>query len=135
MAKGNQEINLKSVVGDKVTYHLNIDQHLLMVFEDKVRLTLIEYEKQFQIEHDWKTPLSILATIVVAILTTNFIDVFFIPASTIRALAYFFAIYFAYQTIRNYMGARKKKNLEYTIEKVVEALRESSEKNLSNTQE
>lgn len=117
--------NIKSKISESVTFHTNVDQHALIILEDKVRLTLIEYEKQFQEKTDWWNPLSILITILIAIVTTKFEDFFFIPAATIRAMAYFAAIYFGYQTIRKIYNARTKKPI--TIDDVIKQLRESSE--------
>lgn len=117
--------NIKSKISDSVTFHTNVDQHALIILEDKVRLTLIEYEKQFQNKTDWWNPLSILITILIAIVTTNFVDFFFVPAATIRALAYFAVIYFGYQTIKKIYKARTKKPI--TIDDVIKQLRESSE--------
>lgn len=124
-----QKDNISAKFADSLQIHENLDQHAWIILEDKVRLTLIEYEKQFERTTDWWSPLSILVTIIATIITTNFVDFFSIPAATIRALFYFAAIYFAWQTIVKIKNSWQQKKI--SIEDVIQELRESSERQKS----
>lgn len=121
----SQDKNIKAKVGESVTFHTNLDQHGWIILEDKVRLTLIAYEKQFEKSADWWTPLSILVTILVAILTTKFEDFWFIPKDTMRAMFYIAAIYFFAKTVQKGYNAFTAKRI--TINDVIQELRESSD--------
>ena len=59
--------NISAKLADSLEIHENLKQHAWIILEDKVRLTLIEYEKQFEKSVDWWSPLSILITIILAI--------------------------------------------------------------------
>lgn len=120
-----QKNNISAKFADSLEIHENLKQHAWFILEDKVKLTLIEYEKQFEQAVDWKAPLSVLITIIAAIATTKFEDFFFVPAPTMRALFYFGAIFFLWQTVTKAINARKQKKVK--IEEVIQKLRESSE--------
>lgn len=125
----SQDKNIKAKVGESVTFHTNLNQHGWIILEDKVRLTLIAYEKQFEKTVDWWTPLSILVTILVAILTTEFEDFWFIPKDTMRAMFYMAAIYFFAKTLQKGYNAFTAKRI--SIDDVIKELRESSEQQKS----
>ena len=120
-----QKDNISAKLADSLEIHENLKQHAWLILEDKVKLTLIEYEKQFEQEVDWKAPLSVLITIIAAIVTTKFEDFFFVSASTMKALFYFGALYFAWQTSTKIIKKRKQKKI--SIDEVIQKLRESSE--------
>lgn len=124
-----QKNNISAKFADSLQIHENLGQHAWIILEDKVKLTLIEYEKQFERAVDWWSPLPILATIVVAIVTTKFDNFFFVPAATMRALFYFAAFYFAWQTFIKFKNSRQQKRI--SIDDVIQELRESSEKQKS----
>lgn len=119
-----RNVNISAKIDDSLQVHENLGQHAWLILEDKVKLTLIEYQKQFEKDTDWWSPLSILVTIVAAIITTKFEDFWFIPEATIRAMYYMAALYFAYKTVEKVYYAHRKKPM--TIDKVIEKLRESS---------
>lgn len=125
----NQNKNIRSKASELITFHTNLDQHAWIILEDKVRLTLIEYEKQFQKDVNWWNPLSLLVTVIISIITTKFEDFYFIPADTICAMFYMAAIIFAYQTCKKIRNAIK--NRAITIDDVIQMLRESSDLNKS----
>lgn len=125
-----QDNNIRAKLGDKVQIHENLNQHAWIILEDKVKLTLIEYEKQFEKSVDWWSPLSLFITIITAIIATKFEDFYFIPADTMRALFYFAALYFLICTVRNIYNACKQKKI--TIDDVIQKLRESSEQQRVN---
>lgn len=125
-----QEINVKAKLGDSVKVHTNLEPHVWIILEDKVRLTLMKYERQFEKTTDWWTPLSILVTILVAILTTKFDDFLFIPKDTMRAMFYMAALFFAYKVCENGYNAYKQKRI--SIDEVINELRESSDQQKSD---
>lgn len=117
--------NISAKLADSLEIHENLKQHAWIILEDKVRLTLIEYEKQFEKSVDWWSPLSILITIIAAIVTTKFKEFLFIPADTLRAMFYCAALFFAWQTFTKANNARKQRKV--SIDDVIQKLRESSE--------
>ncbi len=125
-----QEINIKAKLGESVKVHTNLEPHVWIILEDTVRLTLMKYERQYEKGIDWWTPLSILVTIIVAMVTTKFEDFLFIPKDTMRAMFYMAALFFFYKTIEKGIHAYRLKR--FSIDDVIQELRESSEQQKSN---
>ncbi len=65
--------------------HSNLDQVLINITEDKVRLVLNEHIKNVERKKDWIAPLSLLIAIVTTFATSTFKDAVF-PASTWQAI-------------------------------------------------
>ena len=125
--KGSKTINIRSEVNKSLTTHTNLNQHILVISEDKVRLAMIKYDKQYEKNHDWISPLSIAITILIAIFTADFKTTLFIDAKVLEAAAYLLCIVFAYKTIKNgYYTYRGRKN-RITHDQMIESLRENSE--------
>lgn len=126
-SKGNKTLNIGSEVSKNLTTHTNLDQHILVVNEDKVRLAMIEYDKQYVNNHDWISPLSIAITIIIAIITADFKDFLFFKASVIEAMAYLSFFYFAGKSGINCFYAFKERNNRITHDQMIEKLRENSQ--------
>ena len=121
----SQEKNIKARVSESLKVHTNLDQHVWFILEDKVRLTLIDYQEQFKETSDWKTPLSLFITIVLVIISADFKDFPFISSATISGIAYAAAFFFACLALINGWKAYKRKRV--TIDDVIQELRESSD--------
>lgn len=121
----NLEDDIKDKLQASLEVHANLGQHALVVLEDKVRLILADYEKQFKSVTDWLSLLSLWATLIVAILTAQFEDFYFISASVIKDGFWLAALYITYRVIRNVLLYWKRKPI--TIEDVIQQLRDSSE--------
>lgn len=130
--KGSKTINIGSEVNKRLTTHTNLNQHILVVSEDKVRLAMIKYDKQYENNHDWISPLSIAITILIAIFTADFKPTLFIDAKVLEAAAYLLCIVFAFKTIKNGYYAYKDRNNRITHDQMIESLRENSENNVDN---
>lgn len=130
--KGNKTINISSEVSKNLTTHTNLNQHILLVNEDKIRLAMIEYDKQFEKNHDWLSPLSIVITILIAIFTSDFKTTLFIKAPVLEAIAYISCILFLIKTVKNGINAYKSRHNRITHDQMIERLRENSEKNVDN---
>ena len=130
--KGAKTLNIGSEVSKSLTTHTNLNQHILVISEDKVRLAMIEYDKQYEKNHDWLSPLSIAITILIAILTADFKTNLFIEAQVLEATAYISCCIFAFKTLKNGYHAYKDRNNRITHDQMIERLRENSEKNVDN---
>lgn len=71
MGKNNKPTNLQYGNIDYSVYQ-NIDQKLITITEDKLRLILIDYENQKNILSDWISPFGILITLIITWVTTDF---------------------------------------------------------------
>lgn len=128
----DQEKNIKAKVSQSLKVHTNLDQHAWIILEDKVRLTLIDYQDQYKDIPDWKTPLSIFVTILIAIITANFKEFQIISSATLTGIVYTAAAVFLWFACKNGYNARKKKKM--SIEDVIQKLRESSEEQKANVE-
>lgn len=54
--------------------HTNLDQEIIHVTEDKIRLVLNEHLKNVERRKDWIAPLSLLIAILITFTTSNFKD-------------------------------------------------------------
>lgn len=73
----------KFVKADKI--YDNLGQEVIMTTEDKARICLLEHLRYLEKRRGWSTPLAILLTVIVTIVTTEFKDVGF-GASTWQAI-------------------------------------------------
>ncbi len=133
-SKGNNTINIGSEVSKNLTTHTNLDQHILVINEDKVRLAMIDYDKQYVNNHDWLSSLSIAITILLAIITADFKDTLFLGAPVIEAMAYLSCLFFTYKSIVNGCYAFKEKKNRITHDKMIEKLRENSQATIEHGQ-
>lgn len=70
---------------DIKTVHSNVDQQLIQITEDKLRLILNDHVKCMERKSEWVAPLGILLTIIVTFSTTDFKDIYF-SADTWKAI-------------------------------------------------
>jgi hypothetical protein len=65
--------------------HSNLDQEVIQVTEDKIRLVLNEHLRNIECRKDWIAPLSLLIAIVTTFITSSFKDAL-LSASTWEAI-------------------------------------------------
>ena len=66
--------------------HLNLEQVIIVTTEDKLRLCLLNAVDRLDVKRKWWTPLSVFATLILALTTTEFQDRFAISATTWQAV-------------------------------------------------
>ena len=64
----------------------NTSQNLIRITEDKLENILINHISKIEKKGDWKTPLGIIISIVLALISTQFQDGFFLKASVWEAI-------------------------------------------------
>lgn len=121
------ELDKKDFNGD-VIIHKNLTQDVLVITEDKMKLTLLEYKNILSAGAEWFSASTTVLSFLAALLLTNFKDVGPLTAETWQAIYFmFFVISLArfinvlYKMFRN----RKKANVDYVIRK----LRQSNDDN------
>ena len=55
-----------------VSIHTNINQDVIVISEDRLKLKLIEFEKSKKKLYDWVSPLAIFITLIITLLTADF---------------------------------------------------------------
>jgi len=112
-------------IGEKgrFTYHNNLDQSIIRITEDKVRLVLIEYENNGHDKKGWITPLGFLITFIMVPITTSYKDVFDIKAETWAAIFIILTIGSGVWLIWSIWKAMSKK---MTLDDVINKLKNSS---------
>lgn len=69
----NKTNSTKLAFGDiGVNVHKNINQELIIISEDRLKLKLIEYENCRKKIYDWISPLAISITLVITLITADF---------------------------------------------------------------
>ena len=120
-----RNVNITAETDKGITLHKNVRQHLFIIYEDKIRLALMDFVNSNAKDADWKSPLSVLVTLIIAILTADFKDFPFASSDTIRAMAYMATVYFGCQTIKKGLIAYRMK--KKSIDDIIAELRESSQ--------
>jgi hypothetical protein len=69
----------------KSKVHLNLEQDVIIITEDKLRLSLRDVVDSLDSKRSWIAPISLLATILIVFATTTFQD-FIFDAATWRAV-------------------------------------------------
>lgn len=102
-----------------VKYHANTDQTIISVTEDKLELCLIKHREVLKSQYDWVAPLSLLISVVTAILTSQFQESFGLSADTWRAVfimasagSVFWLAYTIFMLIKNWNKSDLKKLIE-----------------------
>ena len=70
---------------DTSTVHMALSSELIFTSEDKIRLSLMKHEDRLGRKNAWATPLGILSTVVVALITSDFHE-FLFPGPTWQAV-------------------------------------------------
>lgn len=68
------------------TVHLNVKQNVIITTEDKVRLCMSDHAERLARRWSWMTPLSLVVTIILVLLTSEFHDFLGVPKATWHAL-------------------------------------------------
>lgn len=111
-----------------ITVFDNLDQNIIKITEDKMRLILIKYDNKIEDKKSWIAPLGIFITLFLIPLTTEkFKNVFFVSASIWQAGCYIaMAIVFVWlihSIIKIWSGR------EVTIDSIIDELKQDSAKN------
>ena len=115
-----EEISITPVVTD---IHMNIDQELIVVTDDKLHLCLLRSIKKMEKRKGWIAPFGILITIIVTLVTSSFND-FILGTGTWQAVFILSAIISFLWLIYSIWEAR----VSIKIEDVVDELKALSKK-------
>jgi hypothetical protein len=74
----------KQLVFESKTYR-NLEQSVISVTEDKIRICLMNYLQYLNARGSWITPLGIFLTVIITLLTTDFKD-FYLSKNTWQAI-------------------------------------------------
>ena len=72
MTKANSKSSIEPSLSGAMTIHKNLDQNILAVSEDKLRLCLIEHREALSSRLKWLTPFTLLLSLVATISTSTF---------------------------------------------------------------
>ena len=71
------------------TIHVNTEQTLVQITEDKLRLVLLEHLGRFEAKNRWHVPLGVLLALIPVLLTSDFNDVGTVDKATWKAFFMF----------------------------------------------
>jgi len=83
MANGGRFSQVQTPVA---VVHSNLNQEVIQVTEDKLRLILKEHVVNIEQKNSWMTPLGVLLSVVTAFSTSSFKDAFGLKAATWEAV-------------------------------------------------
>lgn len=126
MANAATNINLNEDLTKGLTVFKNIDQEVLLINTDKVKLLLIEHDKIVRQKMDWLAPFGIFITVLITLLTTNFDKILFgLSRQTWQALFILICIGSGILTLFYALRAVKNCN-KGTIVELIEKLKSDS---------
>lgn len=79
-------IDLASELSNSLTVHSNIDQAIVMVTEDRLRLCLIDNRDCLTARREWLVPLSLLLTLLTTFVAADFTRRFIFPPPVWEAI-------------------------------------------------
>jgi hypothetical protein len=97
--------------------HINVDQALLTITEDRLRLVLNQHLRNMEARFSWIAPLGILISIIVTLATTDFKE-FVLDPPTWRAIFILSGILTGTWLIRSLVRAMRSESVEDVIEKL-----------------
>jgi hypothetical protein len=126
MANAATNINLNEDLTKGLTVFKNIDQEVLLINTDKVKLLLIEHDKIVRQKMDWLAPFGIFITVLITLLTTNIEKILFgLSRQTWQALFILICIGSGILTLFYALRAIKNCN-KGTIVELIEKLKSDS---------
>lgn len=103
----------------QATVHLNFDQNLVIITEDRLHLCLRNHIECIDSKKAWIAPVSLFVTFVTTLSATNFKDTFGLPASTWQALFVLLVIVSFVWSICAIVGAfRNKSSLRTLLDEI-----------------
>ena len=118
MGKGNK-INIE--LNDNRNIFQNTSQDYIVTTKDKLELVLLKTKKCLTSKDSWQTPLGLLISCLLTLLTTNFKD-FILPANVwaaIFVIATVICFIWLVKTLYNLYINRNKGDIEYIIKKII----------------
>jgi hypothetical protein len=104
------------------TLHLNLGQEVMVTTEDKIRLCMSEHAMRLGAQQGWVAPVSMLITVVVVLLTSDFHDAL-LDKAVWKALFVLVAIgcgLWSFRAVRTAMGVAT------SVDRIVDELKRSS---------
>ncbi len=129
----NSFVNIGRELSKKVTVYTNLDHDIVVTTSDKIKLVLIDTKDVFISRRIWVTPMSILLTLIVALITTEFKqNIFGISADNWEGIFILSSLICSIWLINSIYIANKNKN-KGGIDEVVERLKLNIIDNSSNS--
>ena len=99
----------------QATVHLNFDQNLVIITEDRLHLCLRNHLERVESKKAWIAPVSLFVAFITTLCTTSFKDTIGLPASTLQALFVLLAIVSFIWSICAIIAAFKNKSSLRTL--------------------
>ena len=123
---GQQDINID--LNDNLNVYQNTAQDCIVTTKDKLELVLIKTEKALVDKNSWQTPLGLIVSCIVALVSSNFKD-FILTASEWKSLFVFSVIacsIWLLHTIKIAWRNRRKGNIDNIIEQIISESKQQS---------
>ncbi len=123
---GQQDINID--LNDNLNVYQNTAQDCIVTTKDKLELVLIKTEKALVDKNSWQTPLGLIISCIVALVSSNFKD-FILTASEWKSLFVFSVIacsIWLLHTIKIAWRNRRKGNIDNIIEQIISESKQQS---------
>lgn len=117
----------------QATVHLNFDQNLVIITEDRLHLCLRNHLECVESKKAWIAPVSLFVAFVTTLCTTTFKDTLGLPASTWQALFVLLAIVSLVWSICAVVAAFKNKSsLRTLLDEIKKSAKVAANTNQSN---
>ncbi len=112
-----KEVKLNTVSAEIEELHLNIQQKLIIITEDKLKIKLQAHLNNVEKKKDWIAPLSVMITIALALVSTEFKD-FLLTKETWKAFFILILILSIFWLLFTIKQAVKSSSIESFIEEI-----------------
>ena len=102
---------------DVAEVHVNTSQNVIYITEDRVRIHLITHLQRVEKKRSWVTPLMLLVTIIVVLLTSQFRDLV-LSAATWKAMFVMASLVSVVWLVYALKNARRSETIDELIERL-----------------
>lgn len=100
------------------TIHVNTEQTLVQITEDKLRLVLLEHLGRFEAKRRWHVPLGVLLALIPVLITSEFKDVATVDKATWKAFFMFATVAAAAWLVATLRSAFTSASIDLLVERL-----------------
>ncbi|MGG2053086.1 hypothetical protein ABFY48_01715 [Lysinibacillus pakistanensis] len=120
-SKVQGKIDVNELISESSQFHANISQNVVLTTEDKLELCLLKHQETLKAKSDWKTPVSILATLVTVLITAEFKSFLGFSADvwkSVVVLSCFITAYLSIKTLYKFYKVKDSGDLKKVISEI-----------------
>ena len=100
------------------TIHTNLDQEIIQVTEDKLKLVLRDHVADLEQRKEWIAPLGVVLTLITVFATTTFKDALFLTSAVWNAIFVLVTIFSTAWLVKGIIALWKAPSVDSLVDKI-----------------